>query len=341
MKYSDIDLFLCPECRGSLKFQEIFRQETYSGSVEVLEGLISCVACNSGFPVIEAIPRFARQDNYAYSFAYQWNKFKQTQFGSKQKQIGKTRFYATTKWSDNLGGQLILEAGCGAGHFTEIALETQARVYSFDLSASVDAARENLKNNPLLLNLHLFQGDIYRIPLPYAMFDKIFCLGVLQHCPDVKKAYFSLIPFLKPGGELVVDCYLRQPLRDMFNLKYLLRPFFKWWKPPWLFAFCSFAISLAYDAKLFLTKIPLVGKLLSGFIPIGKLNYEPDYHFSASEMKEIKTLSMFDMLSPRYDKPQRLTDLRAWMQEAGLQILELSLGYNGINARAKKQAGIS
>ena len=338
MKYSDIDVFRCPNCRASLRFLEINRQEKNSDSSEVIEGLISCPKCSSIYPVIGAIPRFVHQDNYACSFSYQWKKFKQTQLAGGQKQITKVRFCATAKWPDNLKGQLILEVGCGAGRFTEIALATQARVYSFDLSASVELVRENLKDKPLAVNHHLFQADIYKIPLPYAMFDKIFCLGVLQHCPDVKKAYLSLAPFLKPGGELVIDCYLRQPLRDMFDLKYLLRPFFKWWRPSWLFAFCSLAISVVYDTKSFFVKIPLAGGIISRLIPIGKLNYEPDYHFSVSEMKEIKALSMFDMLSPRYDNPQKLSNFRTWMEGAGLEILELTTGYNGINARGRRTA---
>src|SRR5262249_55543829 len=161
----------------------------------------------------------------------------------------------------------------------------------------------------------------YDIPLPPAMFDKIFCLGVLQHCPDVRKAYLSLVPLLKPGGELVVDCYLSQPLRHSFNLKYLLRPFFSWWKPSWLFRFWSVVISLAYDVKSILNRIPLAGPALAALVPIGRLSYEPEYHFSRAELKEIKTLSVIVMLSPRYDQPQRLSTVRAWMEEAGLEIL--------------------
>lgn len=336
MKYSDIEVFKCPKCRASLRFLEIIRQEKNPGSSEILEGLISCTNCSSVYPVADAIPRFVQRNNYAASFGYQWKKFKQTQLTVEQKQISKDRFYITTKWPENLKDQLILEAGCGTGRFTEIALKTQARIYSFDLSDAVDSARENLKDKPLAANYHIFQADICKIPLPYAMFDKIYCFGVLQHCPDVKKAFLSLVPFLKPGGELVIDCYLRQPLRDMFNLKYLLRPFFKWWKPSWLFAFCSLAISLAYDIKSFFVKIPLAGGILAKLIPIGKLNYEPEYHFSKSEMKEIKTLSLFDALSPRYDNPQRLSDFRAWMENAGMEILELTTGYNGINASGRR-----
>jgi len=336
MKYSDINVFCCPECRSRLRFLKLSEFDKNLDGQEVLEGLITCVNCNSIYPIIKSIPRFVSRNNYASSFGYQWKKFSRTQFGGNQKQIAKVRFEATTKWPDNLKGQLILEAGCGAGRFSEIALDTGAEVYSFDLSDAVEADMANIKSLELKMRHHLFQADIYKIPLPCEMFDKIFCFGVLQHCPDVKKAYLSLIPFLKREGELVVDCYLSQPLKDAFNLKYLLRPFFKWWKPSWLFAFCSVMISVIYDIKSSFAKIPMVGKLISRLIPIGRLNYEPDYYFSVPEIKEIKTLSMFDMLSPKYDQPQRISNFRLWMQGAGLEILELTTGYNGINARGRR-----
>lgn len=338
MKYSDIEVFRCPKCRASLRFLEVSRQEKNSDSSEVSEGIISCTGCSSTFPVLGTIPRFTDQDGYVDSFGYQWKKFKQTQLIGDQEQINKDRFYEETKWSDNLNDQLVLEAGCGVGRFTEIILQYHARLYSFDLSASVEIVRDNLKGKFLTANYHLFIADIYNIPLPYGMFDKVLCLGVLQHCPDVKRAFLSLVPFLKPGGELVIDCYLRQPLSDMLNPKYLLRPFVKWWRCSWLLAFCKITISAAYNIKFLFVKIPLVGEIFARLIPIGKLNYEPDYHFSASEMKEIKTLSMFDSLSPRYDNPQKFSNFRAWMEEAGLEILELYKGFNGISARTRKRS---
>jgi hypothetical protein len=146
-----------------------------------------------------------------------------------------------------------------------------------------------------------------------------------------------MVPFLKPQGELVFDCYLKLPLKDVTNPKYLLRPFLKWWKPSWLFVFCKTVISLVYDMKSWFAKIPLIGKFISGLLPIGPLQYELGYHHTVSEIKEIKALSMFDMLSPKYDLPQRISSVQLWLESAGLEILELTIGYNGINARARKK----
>lgn len=246
------------------------------------------------------------------------------------------RFFATTGWSGGLSGQKILEAGCGAGRFSRIALETGAEVFSFDLSSAVEAARKTSESPEWNGRHHLFQADIGELPLPRGMFDKIFCMGVLQHCADVREAYLSLIQYLKPGGEIAADCYLSQPLKHCFNLKYWLRPLFKWWKPAWLVSFWTVVISLAYDLKALLAKVPGVGATLAAAIPIGRLNFEPEMHLSVEEIKQIKTLSVVDMLGPKYDQPKRLSDFEAWTREAGAELLHLGLGHNGINVRARR-----
>lgn len=326
-------MFCCPHCRGKLRLLGAKAAVTDDRDVE--EGRLVCEPCAAGYAIVKSIPRFVPNDVYARSFGYQWNKFSRVQTSPAQMPHNRERFFATTGWSDALGGQCILEAGCGAGRFASVALSTGAEVYSFDLSVAVEACLENVPSAQKPRH-HLFQASIYEVPLPHGVFDKIFCLGVLQHCPDVRSAFLSLVPFLKPGGELAVDCYWRQPLRDVFNPKFLLRPFFKWWEPALLFKFWTMVISAAYDLKAVVSRVPGIGPALARVIPIGRLNFEPDLVLTVEEIKEIKTLSVFDMLSPRYDQPQTLDTFESWIGEAGLEKIKLTLGHNGINVVVRK-----
>jgi len=50
----------------------------------------------------------------------------------------------------------------------------------------------------------------------------------------------------------------------------------------------------------------------------------------------VKILSALDMLSPVYDQPQQMEDVRKWFDDAGLAEVELKRGYNGINAKGKR-----
>jgi SAM-dependent methyltransferase len=331
---SDANLFVCPRCHGPLRLLGA----TPSGSSpdEIEAGRLVCESCAVGYPIVNSIPRFLRREGDEDCFGFQWNAFARVQTSPAHMPHNRDRFFATTGWSRDLGGETILEAGCGAGRFSGVALETGAEIFSFDLSSAVEAARKTAASPQWHGRHHLFQADIAELPLPRGMFDKIFCMGVLQHCADVKKAYLGLIPFLKPGGEIAAECYWSQPLKHFFNLKYWLRPLFKWWKPALLVSFWTVVISLAYDLKACLAKIPGIGERLAALVPIGRLNFEPEMHLSVKEIKEIKTLSVVDMLGPKYDQPKRLSDFEAWTREAGAELLHLGLGHNGINIRARR-----
>ena len=49
---------------------------------------------------------------------------------------------------------------------------------------------------------------------PDGSFDKVFCLGVLQHTPDFEASVRALVRKAKPGGEIAVDFY---PIRGWWT----------------------------------------------------------------------------------------------------------------------------
>jgi SAM-dependent methyltransferase len=104
----------------------------------------------------------------------------------------------------DLEGKLVLEAGSGAGRFSEILLRQGAILHSFDYSAAVEA---NAANNGASDRLTLIQADILHIPFPPASYDYVICLGVLQHTPSPEESIRSLWKMVRPGGRLVVDHY--------------------------------------------------------------------------------------------------------------------------------------
>ena len=52
-------------------------------------------------------------------------------------------------------------------------------------------------------------------------------------------------------------------------------------------------------------------------------------------LKEMAYLDTFDMLSPKYDKPQTKNTIMNWFEEARLENCDVSYGYNGIVGRGK------
>ena len=141
----------------------------------------------SRFPIINGVPRFCEPENYTSSFGKQWNLFEKTQIDREisGEGISARRLFAETRWDPaSLNGVDILEVGSGAGRFSRAILQhTRANLYSVDYSSAVEA---NHRNNAELgsARFWLAQASIYEMPFPDDRFDKVLCLGVLQHTPD-------------------------------------------------------------------------------------------------------------------------------------------------------------
>lgn len=150
------------------------------------------------YMVRDFIPRFVPESNYADNFGMQWNKFRQTQLDSYSGHpISADRFWRATGWAPgDIAGKWVLDVGCGAGRFAEVALQAGAKIVALDFSGAVDACFANLRHHP---NLHVVQGDIYALPFLKAFFPFVYSLGVLQHTPDVAKA-FAALPLMVAGG---------------------------------------------------------------------------------------------------------------------------------------------
>ena len=267
------------------------------------------------YPIRNGIPRFVPADNYAASFGIQWNRFRRTQLDSMSGlPISRDRFERYTGWTaSDLAGKRVLDVGCGAGRFAEIALEAGARVVALDYSGAVDAARANLQSHQ---NLQVVQGDIFALPFLPAQFDFVYCLGVLQHTPDVRLAFLSLPPMLRPGGKIAVDLY-PWLLRNLAWSKYWLRPITKRLPTNMLFRLVERATPVMLAMSRVVTRVPMVGRYLRYLIPV--VNYEGTYALTETQLREWAVLDTFDMLAPAHDHPQRQSMLAAWFAEAGLE----------------------
>jgi len=158
------------------------------------------------YPVHNGIPRFVPESNYADNFGMQWNHFRKTQLDSYSGlPISSERFWLATNWTPgDMNGQWVLDVGCGAGRFAEVVLKAGAKLVALDYSSAVDACYSNLMQHP---NLHVVQGDIYALPFALGSFPFAYSLGVLQHTPDVARAFAALPPMVQGGGRLCVDYF--------------------------------------------------------------------------------------------------------------------------------------
>ena len=326
MKRKDLEEYVHPVsgARFELRVDEESAGEVVSGGL---------IAGGDEFPIVRSIPRFCPMENYARSFGFQWQKFSATQLDSRAPWDARSekRLRKETHWPSRMEGQRILEAGSGMGRFTEVLARSGAHVCTFDYSAAVDA---NFRNNGAAVNVCFAQADIYAPPYRQGSFDKVLCVGMLQHCPSPKRAFASLVRFLKPGGEIVIDVY-RLSWKSLLLGKYYLRPLTRRIPPERLYAFVKLHVGWVYPLTGLVQKVVgRRGRSLSWLL--GMADYRGKFAADDATHREHSLMDTFDMLAPAYDRPQTVARVRRWFEEAGLVDVEVHPGVNGLEARGKR-----
>ncbi|HRI00238.1 MAG TPA: class I SAM-dependent methyltransferase [Saprospiraceae bacterium] len=305
--------FICPECKSDLNSNEFE---------------FKCKNCEKQFPIINKIPRFVDQDNYTSNFGFQWNLFSKTQLDSYCSiELSKNRVEEVLGNSlEVLSCKTVLEAGSGAGRFTEIFLNSNCELYSFDYSNAVEA---NSMNNADQFTL--FQGNIYKMPLSESQFDFVFCLGVIQHTPDPIQSLDELHKQVKIGGQLCIDVYEKRAY-SFLTWKYLLRPLFKILPKKWTYQLSKFMV---YCFLPFSTLMGFVfGKIGHKLFPIANFFIVPFKSYHDRLIWSI--LDTFDWYGPEYDLPQTQETIRTWFLEKNYKDIVVKRGSNGVIARAIK-----
>jgi SAM-dependent methyltransferase len=190
-------------------------------------------------------------------------------------------------------------------------------VVALDYSAAVDACYDNLKQYP---NLHVVQGDVYALPFERGTFPFVYSLGVLQHTPDVERAFAALPPLLAPGGQLCVDFYMRS-WKSRLLPYYWLRPVTTRIPQKKLFTFLRSAVPVMMPVSRWLSRVPLMGHQLRRIVPVA--SYEGMLPLTPEQHQEWALLDTFDWLAPEYDDPQTPQTVRTWLTEAGLTDVEV------------------
>ena len=316
MKTELLELLRCPKTGQRLRLE--------NGSSDAREIEDDWLVSDDGeerYAVLRGIPRFVPQSNYADNFGMQWNHFRQTQLDSHSGHpISTERFWLATGWKpEQLKDQWVLDAGCGAGRFAEVALLAGAKVVALDYSSAVDACYANLRHHP---NLHVVQGDIYAMPFAPESFPFVYSLGVLQHTPDVANAFAALPPMVKRGGRLCTDFYWKR-IRTMLHAKYLLRPMTKRMDQGKLFQLVQRWVPTLLAISQALGRVPLVGRGLKRIVPVA--DYTGRFPLSDQQLLEWALLDTFDMLAPTYDNPQSAATVLEWFEQAGL--VEVEVGH--------------
>ena len=238
------------------------------------------------YTVIEDIPRFVENENFASPFGLQWNTFRKAQLDSYTKtSMSEDRVRTALQVPlESIKGLKIIEVGSGAGRFTEILLKYGAIVYSFDLSNAVLA---NYANNMPHKNLTIFQANIENIPFKDNFFDISLCLGVIQHTQNFSLSLAEVARVTKDGGIISFDHYQKH-IGHYTSLYLVYWILIKQLPTKLQLKVTNFLTALFFPIHWIFRDYPLIQWLLRRISPIsfyyGMFDLNKDQHYEMSKL---------------------------------------------------------
>ncbi|MBV8520708.1 MAG: methyltransferase domain-containing protein [Acetobacteraceae bacterium] len=268
----------------------------------MLQGCLSCEHDHS-FDIRDGIPRFVPAESYTSSFGFEWARYARTQLDSAgHGGASEERLQASLDFPlADLGGKLVLDAGCGMGRFSEVAAKYGATIVAADMSRAVDVARRNLAQSQ---TVDFVQADLGALPFRPRSFDLVFCLGVLHHTPDAHQTFLKVARMVKPGGKYSITVY------SAYNRTYVVNS--RFWRsittrlPLPLLHVLSYAAAPLY----YLWTLPGIGLI---FRSLAFISLERDWRW--------RVLDTFDWYSPRYQSWHTHLEVFGWFREAGFSEL--------------------
>ncbi|MEM7128132.1 MAG: class I SAM-dependent methyltransferase [Chloroflexota bacterium] len=130
------------------------------------------------------------------------------------------------------GEEIVLDAGCGAGHTALAFAEHAAQVIAVDLSEAMLTQCRLLANGRAITNVEFRIGDVEELPFEDDEFALVVSRYSAHHWPNPARAVAEFRRVLRPGGhfilsdvvsfeEFVIDSYMQtiEVLRDPSHVR--------------------------------------------------------------------------------------------------------------------------
>ncbi|OIO05300.1 MAG: hypothetical protein AUJ52_13905 [Elusimicrobia bacterium CG1_02_63_36] len=330
MKLHLLSILACSFCARDLRYESLEGHPREDEEIET--GSLRCAGCGAGFPIKDGIPRLrqedasrkAREDSAPVSgvaktkesFGFEWHRYP----GPRPEDRG--LFLEETQLDETgLEGRLILDAGCGMGRYTHVALSLGAEVVSLDLSDSLTRLIPEMMENP---KLHVVQGDLLHPPLKPGVFDIVYSQGVIHHTADTRRAFDRIANLVKRDGLLSVWVYgtpgsyasfRTNPLRS--NRRWLRRALPLVWVGVWIRQILSDLL------RVFTTRmpVPVLYALCYPLTVMGAVPLLKYLTFSVDPEFQVRLIENFDWLAPPFQTKHTKEEFGAWFKENGYELL--------------------
>ncbi len=323
MRMSLLPLLACPTCGGDLKFTslDVFPHP----NADIRTAVLRCEKCAADFPVRDGIPRLrppqdvpADAAKTRESFGYEWLRYPGSRSGDETVFLEETLIPR-----DVFAGKLVLDAGCGMGRYSAVALSLGAEVVAVDMSDSLIRVAEAAEKNP---KLHPVEGDLLHPPFKKGKFDIAYSQGVLHHTSDTHAAFKAVAALVKREGLLSVWLYGKAGKFQDFSTNPIRHD--RAWilddrRLAWWIVLVRHCVS--DFVRFFTTRlpIPVVYALCYPLTVLGMVPGIKYLTFSIDPDFQARLIENFDWISPPYQWHHTKEELSRWFAEEGFTVVEL------------------
>lgn len=323
MKSPLLAILSSPCCAASMKFAAL-EKFPVSESVDVAEGRLACESCGREYPIAGGVPRLACEQKDVLAaktrdrFAWEWLRYPGSLPEDAAVFLEETQLPA-----EFFRGKRVLDAGCGMGRYSVVALSLGAEVVALDLSESLIRLAALAAQWP---RLHVVQGDLLAVPFKVGSFDLVYSQGVLHHTADTRAAFEQVAALVKPGGHLSVWLYGKagrfadfatNPIRQDRSWVARHRRL-AWW-------IVLLRHGVSDFLRFFTTRLPILlcyalcwPLALLGAVPLIKY-----LTFSVHRDFRVRLIENFDWLSPPYQHHHTKEELCSWFTACGFTVLKV------------------
>ena len=295
--------------------------------------------CSNGhrYEIVNLIPRFVEGRHYSEPFGLEWNTWPEIQLDSYTGfPISADRAklcLGSVLWDRLSNGEMnILEAGCGAGRFTEVLLSHSSVVYSFDASLAVEANQRNCPQND---KHRIFQADILELPFAPRQFDLVFCLGVVQHTKSPEETICRLYDQVREGGALVFDHYSFRAFGITNPGRMILRFFLKRMEAKKAMMVTNKLVEIFFPLHRAAKNSKFLQLVLNKiFSPILTTYHYPELNDSLQY--QWSQLDTYDGLTDYYKHSRTRNQIESILREIGAECIEVFRGSNGLVGRCHR-----
>jgi ubiquinone/menaquinone biosynthesis C-methylase UbiE len=118
----------------------------------------------------------------------------------------------------------ILDIGCGDGSISLPFLAERIKLTLVDLSTNMLSIARSKTSPELAGNVETIDQDFTNVTLASSSFDLILCIGLLAHVVSPSALIEKMVPLLKPGGSIIIEC------TDSNHVLYFFESlFYKFW----------------------------------------------------------------------------------------------------------------